>query len=77
MVLWIARTTVLMNLIFTINCLNYSANSTSTQKHTKAAAITGDFKIGFLVSVRLHNPGRQKISRNLECGKVSLTINQK
>lgn len=76
MVLWIARTTVLMNLIFTINCLNYSANSTSTQKRV-SAAIIGDFKIGFLVSVRLHNPGRQKISRNLECGKVSLTINQK
>lgn len=75
MVLWIARTTVLMNLIFTINSLNYSANSTSSTKRV-SAAIIGDFKIGFLVSVRLHNPGR-KSTRNLECGKVSWTINQK
>lgn len=72
MVLWIA---VLMNLISTINCLNYSANSTSSK--SVSAAIIGDFKIGFLVSVRLHNPQRQKSNKFLECGKVSfLDVNQ-
>lgn len=75
MVLWIALASVLMNLIFSINSLNYSGNSTSNTKRV-SAAIIGDFKIGFLVSVRLHNPGR-KSTRNLECGKVSWTINQR
>lgn len=70
MVFWIARSAILMNLIFTINSLNYS----NTTKRV-SAAIIGDFKIGFLVSVRLHTPGR-KNTRNLECGKVSGSISQ-
>lgn len=73
MVFWIARSTVLMNLIFTINSLNYSANAGSTSTKRVSAAIIGDFKIGFLVSVRLHTPGR-KNTRNLECGKVSVSF---
>ena len=52
-----------MNLIITINSLN-------TTKRV-SAEIVGDLKIGFLVSVRLHNPNRKSM-RNLECGKVSL-----
>lgn len=65
MVLWIAHSAILMNLIITINSLNY-ANTTKRV----SASIVGDLKIGFLVSVRLHNPNR-KSTRNLECGKVS------
>lgn len=64
--LWITRIVVLMNLIFTINSLNY----TNPTKRV-SAAIIGDFKIGFLVSVRLHTPGK-KNTRSLECGKVSV-----
>lgn len=70
MVLWIARILILMSLIFTINSLNY----TNTTKRV-SAAISGDFKIGVLLSVRLHNPGKKNM-RNLECGKVSWIINQ-
>jgi hypothetical protein len=64
MVLWIAFGTILINLIRIINCLNDPNTNT-----TRFAAVKGDFKIGFLVSVRLHTPGK-KNTRNLECGKV-------
>lgn len=70
MVLWITCCAILMNLILAINSLNFSANGTGSTTKRVSAAIIGDFKIGFLVSVRLHNPGR-KSTRNLECGKVS------
>lgn len=70
MVLWIGLSAILMNLILTINSLNYP----NTTKRV-SAAIIGDFKIGFLVSVRLHTQTARK-TRNLECGKVSFTINQ-
>lgn len=65
MVQWIANYAILMSLICTINSLN----NTNTTKRV-SAAIVGDLKIGFLVSVRLHNPNK-KSTRNLECGKVS------
>lgn len=76
MLLWIAHVTILINLIFAINCLNDShqphANATTTKRvSAKIYPSHGDFKIGVLVSVRLHTPGR-KNTRNLECGKASI-----
>mgnify|MGYP003449585149 FL=1 len=66
--LWIvAHTTILINLIFTINCFNDTKKRVSGKVYPSQ---TGDFKIGILVSVRLHSPGK-KNTRNLECGKVS------
>lgn len=74
MLLWIAHTTLLINLIFAINCLNDAHQpqvNTTAQKRVSAKIYPsyGDFKIGVLVSVRLHSPGK-KNTRNLECGKV-------
>lgn len=63
--LWIV--TIFINLIFTINCFNDTKKRVSAKVYPSQK---GDFKIGVLVSVRLHSPGK-KNTRNLECGKVS------
>lgn len=79
MVQWIAQTTIIVNLIFTINCLSDTPthnqqllNSTGNKRVSAKVYPShgGDFKIGVLVSVRLHAFGK-KNTRNLECGKVS------
>ena len=64
MVFWITHCVILINLILTINCLNENPTKNNS------AIEKGDFKVGVLVSVRLHSPGK-KNTRNLECGKVS------
>lgn len=74
MLLWIAHITILINLILTINCLNDSHQPQVKAPAPKRVSAKiypshGDFKIGVLVSVRLHSPGK-KNTRNLECGKV-------
>lgn len=61
--------TILLNLILAINCLNTTTNTTKRV----SASLQGDFKIGILVSVRLHQPGKKQ-TRNLDCGMVSLPL---
>ncbi|CRL04842.1 CLUMA_CG017895, isoform A [Clunio marinus] len=69
MVLWITQSAILINLILTINSQSSFPNTTTSTKRVSAATIIGDFKIGFLVSVRLYTPVK-KHTRNLECGKI-------
>lgn len=76
--IWITHITILINLIFTINCLNdtHQPLTNVTSKRVSAKIYPshgGDFKIGVLVSVRLHAPGK-KNTRNLECGKASRNL---
>lgn len=63
MVFRIAHCMILINFIITINCLNENPT------RNNSAIEKGDFKVGVLVSVRYHSPGK-KNTRNLECGKV-------
>jgi hypothetical protein len=80
MLLWITHAALLMTSIAVVNSLNelhqqQFVNSTGGKRVSAKVYPShgGDFKIGVLVSVRLHTPGK-KNTRNLECGKVTYLI---